>query len=144
MKEKRDLYENFHSKLKLAIEKEFYLESSWYVYALLEDRLVSLLRSSGGVGNSGSAKPIKMMGPKLKELKNRSKSNKLLDHNFDHDRINQWKNDRNDLMHAMADGTKSVDDVSKTSYLLATSGAKLLKDVSSAAMRLKKHKDKVS
>lgn len=67
---KQALYKTFMSRMDAAYDARMYLKSSWYAYAVLEDRLVSLLRNSGGIGedNGGaSGKPIRMMGSKLKE-----------------------------------------------------------------------------
>ncbi len=49
MSDKRELFENFISRMDSEIENGRYFEASWYVYALLEDRLISMLRNSGGV-----------------------------------------------------------------------------------------------
>ena len=58
------------------------------------------------------------------------------------DRIHKWKEDRNDLTHAMADGTKTMAEVDKAAYLLSMSAKKLVKDVCAAARRLKKNREK--
>lgn len=142
MNSKRTLFEGFHDRMNAAIEKKFYLEASWYAYALLEDRLVSMLRQSGGIGQNGSSTPIKMLGRKLRELKNRARTDKLLSENLPVDKIDGWKNERNDLIHAMAEGTMTQTEIDKKAYLLALQGRDLIKEVSAAAMRLKKHRAK--
>jgi len=139
-------YKTFISRMKSAYEAGMYLEASWYVYAVLEDRLISLLRSSGGVGENGGGakgKPIKMMGPKLKELTRRAKKDRLLKENFEHDRLNAWKESRNNLMHAMADGTMPVSDIDAAAKRLAEDGQVLVREYAAACMRLKKHRSKV-
>ena len=142
MNPKRTLFESFHDRMNNAIEKRFYLEASWYAYALLEDRLVSMLKQSGGVGKNGSNTPIKMLGPKLGELKSRANTDKLLLENLPATKIHDWKEERNDLMHAMAEGTMTQAEIDKKAYLLALQGRELVKEVSAAAMRLKKHRAK--
>ena len=47
---KEALYREFMSRMNAADQAGNYLEASWYAYAILEDRLRSLLRSSGGEG----------------------------------------------------------------------------------------------
>ena len=124
-----------------------YLEASWYAYVVLEDRLVSLLQNSGGVGstNGGSGgKPITMMGPKLQELKRRAKKDPLLHANFEYTALNEWKKSRNNLMHAMADATMSLQDIDAAAKQLAEDGSALVKTYASAARRVKAHRDKVS
>ncbi len=85
-----------------------------------------------------------MMGPKLKELSRRSKKIKLLKENFEHDTLNDWKESRNNLMHAMGDATMPIADIDATAKKLAEDGRALVRDYASACRRLKKHRDKVS
>jgi hypothetical protein len=144
---KHALYKTFMTRMNDAYQATMYLEASWYVYAVLEDRLVSLLRSSGGVGetNGGAGgKPIRMMGPKLKELSRRSKTDKLLKECFEYSRLNTWKESRNNLMHAMGDASMSIQDIDLAAKRLAEEGIELVKEYAAACRRLKKHRDKVT
>jgi hypothetical protein len=130
-----------------AYNASMYLEASWYAYSVLEDRLLSLLRSSGGVGeksNGAGGKPIRMMGPKLKELSRRAKKDKLLKENFEHDKLDTWKASRNTLIHAMADATMPIEDIDAFAKKLAEDGRALVREYASACRRLKKHRDKVA
>lgn len=142
MSQKRELFEGFHDRMDTAIERKFYLEASWYAYAIIEDRLVSMLRQSGGIGRNGSSNPIRMLGKKVDELKSRAETDKLLDSYFEPQSIFDWADQRNTLMHAMADGSLSQAEIDKQAYLLAMNGRDLVRDVSAAAMRLKKHRSK--
>jgi hypothetical protein len=66
---KEALYKTLISRMESASDAGMYPEASWYSYAALEDRLVSLPKNSGGVGEKAggaNGKPIKMTGPKLK------------------------------------------------------------------------------
>lgn len=143
---KQALYGTFISRMNSAYESGMYLEASWYAYAILEDRLVSLLQNSGGVGqNDGGAggKPIRMMGPKLKELSRRAKKDMLLKENFEHDKLNAWKDSRNNLMHAMGDATMPITDIDTAAKKLAEDGQALVREYAAACRRFKKHRDKV-
>lgn len=140
---KRALYSLFITRMSEAHEAGQYFESSWYAYAVLEDRLRSLLRSSGGEGVGGPGKPIRMLGPKLKELKHRAKSDALLKANFEYDRLNTWKDARNNLMHAMADASMSVEHIDGAAKQLSEEGALLVRVFSAACQRVKKHREKV-
>lgn len=143
---KQALYKTFMSRMDIAYDSSMYLEASWYAYAVLEDRLVSLLQNSGGIGeNNGGAggKPIRMMGPKLNELTRRAKKDKLLKENFEHDKLNDWKESRNNLMHAMGDAALPIADIDSAAKQLAEDGRELVREYASAARRLKKHRDKV-
>jgi hypothetical protein len=141
---KQALYSAFIKRMKAAYESAQYFEASWYAYSVLEDRLRSLLRNSGGEGVGGKGKPIRMMGPKLKELKYRAKTDLLLKANFEHDRLNNWKDDRNNLMHAMADASMTIEQIDQSAKTLAEEGAVLVRDFSAACRRLKKHREKVA
>ena len=141
------MYKTFMTRMQSAYQSSMYLETSWYIYAVLEDRLVSLLRNSGGVGeNDGGAsgKPIRMMGPKLKELSRRSKKDKLLAANFEHDKLNAWKESRNSLMHAMGDATMPLNEIDASAKKLAEDGQDLVREYAAACRRLKAHRDKVA
>lgn len=143
MDKKRTLFEGFHERVRSAIDSEKYFEASWYIYALIEDRLSSLLRNSGGVGRNGSSTPIKMLGPKLGVLSERAEIDALLRSCLPCAELDQWRDDRNELMHAMADGLLTQSEIDKKAYLLATNGVDIMKELSAGAMRLKKHRSKV-
>lgn len=144
MNQKRELYEGFHERMSAASKSGFHLEASWYCYAMIEDRLSSLLKNTGGIGRNGSARPIRMLGKKLEELNNRATSDELLKSCLPSQEVHDWKENRNSLMHAMADGSLSLSEIEKQAYLLTLSGEKLIKNLSAAAMRLKKHRSKVA
>lgn len=141
---KQALYSAFIKRMNAATEVAQYFEASWYAYAVLEDRLRSLLRNSGGEGVGGKGKPIRMMGPKLKELKYRAKTDQLLKANFEHARLNKWKDARNNLMHAMADASMTLEQIDQAAKALAEEGVLLVRELSAACRRLKKHRDKVA
>lgn len=139
---KRSLYETFIERIDGHISSRNFFEASWYIYAVLEDRMISMLQNSGGATlNNGN--PIRMLGPKLSTLKTRATSDTLLDVNFPHDAIFDWKEKRNDLMHAMAEGSLDIDQIDEAAKSLAEEGQKLVRNVSACAMRLKKHRNKI-
>jgi hypothetical protein len=138
-------YELLMSRMDAAYAANFYLEASWFAYTILEDRLVSALRQSGGA-NYANHKPIKMLGKKMQEIELRKKKDSLLAVYFDKtlmDRIHKWKEERNDLTHAMADGVKTMAQVDKMAYLLSQNAKALVKDVAAAARVLKANRHKI-
>lgn len=139
---KRSLYETFIERIDHHISAADFFEASWYIYAVLEDRMVSMLQNSGGSTQS-NGRPIRMLGPKLSMLKTRATTDSLLDVNFPHDAIFDWKERRNDLMHAMAEGTLDINQIDTAAKSLAEEGQELVRTVSACAMRLKKHRGKV-
>lgn len=142
---KKKLYQDLISRMEAAAENGRDVEAAWFAYAVLEDRLRSLLRQSGGEGqNKGVGKPIRMMGPKLKELKLRAKKDELLKSCFEYTRLEQWKRDRNDLVHAMADGTQTIETIDANAASLAREGVDLARIYTAAARRLKKNRSQVA
>lgn len=140
MAHKRYLYRVLIDRLRIAFNGGTYFESAWYSYAVLEDRLCSLLRLSGG-DTYASGKAIQMMGPKLKELKARRLSDATLAAVFTddlQDRLNNWKNNRNSLMHAMANAVMPIEDIDALAKKIAEQGNTLVRDYCSACYRLKK------
>lgn len=125
------LYQQMIGRLDEAIAGRHFFEASWYAYALLEDRLISLLKSSGGYS------AVKMMGPKIGKLNDRATSDPTLATNFEYTRLNVWKNARNDLMHAMAEGAMPMNDVDIRAKALAEEGAALVRIYAAAARRQK-------
>ena len=128
------------ARLDRAIEGGHFFEASWYVYAILEDRLISLWQSSEP-GSARSRAP-RMMGPKIDGLSARAAQDPLLRKNFESIRLIAWKDNRNDLMHAMAEGTLSISVIDNRIEALARYGAELVREYSAAARRQKKHSEK--
>ncbi|UZK70061.1 hypothetical protein OKW76_03130 [Sphingomonas sp. S1-29] len=142
---KKKLYQDLVSRMEAAAADGRDVEAAWFAYAVLEDRLRSLLRQSGGEGQSkGIGKPIRMMGPKLKELAKRAKKDELLKSCFEYDKLNQWKHDRNDLVHAMADGSQTIEQIDAAAASLASEGVVLARTYAAAARRLKKNRAQVA
>ncbi|MBC1182263.1 hypothetical protein HF680_06280 [Brevundimonas sp. WCHBH090558] len=142
---KQQLYQQLMKRMDQAVQDGRDVEAGWYAYAVLEDRLRSMLRQSGGEGqNKGIGKPIRMMGPKLTELSKRAKKDELLKSSFEYTRLNKWKNDRNGLVHAMADGQHDIEEIDRRVADLATEGVLLARLYASEARRLKTHRAKVT
>jgi hypothetical protein len=144
-KKKDTIYQKYIGQFEETIKEGYFFEAAWLEYVLLEDRLVSLLRNSGGEFRP-NGKPILMMGPKIDELKSRMAGNQILKGHLESDdlisRLETWKDERNTLMHSMADGSLSIADIESKIKNLAETGAKLTRDYASAARRVKKHSNK--
>ena len=140
MADKDFKYSTLIKRIDLALSHEFYLEASWIAYAILEDRLVSALRESGGAVNH-NGKEIFMMGLKLSELRNRMPTSLNLRKAFFGnmlDRLHVWKDKRNDLMHAMAGENHAVSDLDSIALEVATDGKELAREFCAACRRFKK------
>jgi hypothetical protein len=119
-------------RLDDALAGRHYFEASWYAYALLEDRLISLLKSAR------STQSVHMMGPKIGALNRLAQSDAVLAANYERTRLSAWKDDRNNLMHAMAEGSMSIEDIDAKAAALAAEGRELVRLYSAAARRTKK------
>jgi len=129
------------TQIDRAIESEFYLEATWIAYAILEDRLVSALKESGG------GPPIRMLGPKLGEIKSRQTTSLNMRKAFFGDmldRLGSWKDRRNDLMHALADERIDVQAIDVEAKSVALEGKELAREFSAACRRFKKLNNRAS
>ena len=144
---KANLYKELIARMDAAQKHERHLEASWYAYAVIEDRLRSMLLQSGGdtfAKGKNKGKQIRMMGPKMEILETRSSDDALLDSAFEGIRLKVWRESRNDLMHAMASGQHSIDQIDKLAKKLASDGVKLARVYATSARWLKKHRAKVA
>lgn len=71
---KRKHYIELIDEMDASHDNKYYLESSWYAHTVLEDRLVSALRQSGGA-TYANHRPIRMLGKKCRKL---DKENKMI------------------------------------------------------------------
>jgi len=88
-----------------------------------------------------------MLGQKIQEIKQRKTNDQLLSAYFNIYLINKlknWKDERNDLMHAMADSTKTIDELNKATYLLSQNSKSLVKETCKATRLLKKNREKAA
>jgi len=135
-------YKVLIARMREAISDEFYLEASWIAYAILEDRLVSALDETGGAKKANGA-PIMMMGPKVGVLRSTMPSNLHLRAAFLDgklfDELDSWKDQRNTLMHAMADETLDIPAIDELALEVATEGDRLATEFCAACRRLKNY-----
>lgn len=144
---KKKHYEELMIRMTRAITTHNCLEASWYSYAVLEDRLIAILSASGGAHEKN--KPSKLMrnfGRRLRVIDERRKKDNLLKAYFPDSLIStltKWKNERNDLMHAMANAAVPLSDIDKLAYLLATNGQKHVKEVCRVTRLLKRNRTQI-
>lgn len=141
MTSKQELISELISRMEAAHASGAHFESAWYSYALLEDRMLSILRSSGGDKHKGDV--IRMLGPKIKEISarigNGPGKNDVLALAVNVKRAKAWSSSRNSLMHALADGTRTTQQIDQEAHALASEGIELVREVSASARRLKRH-----
>lgn len=139
---KENIYSTLIKQLEETEKLGYNFESAWISYVLLEDRLLSILRSTGG-DHLPNGNEIRMMGPKIGHIKTRMTTNEILREHLEVanliPRIEDWKDKRNVLMHSMADGSMSILQIENDIAILAKDGTTLVRDFASAARRIKKH-----
>jgi hypothetical protein len=133
-------------KMSAAIAAEYYLEASWIAYAILEDRLVAVMLGTGGATEKNGNR-VRMLGRKITFVRKRRRRDKLLGANFSKawlNRLTRWKDQRNKLMHAMANATVSFGRIELAAKRLAIAGDPLVYDACRQTRRLKKHRSKIA
>lgn len=138
------LYEELLERMGTAHVQEFFLESSWIAYTILEDRLVSVLADSGG-SRYKNHKPIIMLGKKLAEIEKRSVDDTVLLRHFPHtllSRIHAWKEERNSLVHTVEHGEATLSTLTNSAKRLSTTAKPLVRDVTKAARGLNAQRSK--
>jgi predicted nucleic acid-binding Zn-ribbon protein len=58
------------------------------------------------------------------------------------DELKRWKKSRNDLMHELADSTKTILELDKETYLLSENSKSLVNSTCNASRLLKKNREK--
>ena len=106
IKENMQKYANYRTqmeRLKKALAQQFYLEAIFIEYAILEDRLESILRHSG----SWNPKPetFYSLDFKRKRVAKMAEEKKSLAQKYFPadltDRVDQWTKERNRMIHAL-------------------------------------------
>lgn len=134
-------YKDLMEKLKKSINNEFYYESIFIEYAILEDRTESLLRHANLKYRENDGKEFSL----YKKLKRIEESpifykDKYINKHIKIEllyRIHDWKNKRNDLIHALIKTKYNNDDIKK----IALEGNELIKILNNKSTLVNKHLD---
>ena len=98
---KAERFDYLVQRSDLAIREEFYLEASWICYAIIEDRIRSVF-----IKLDGEVKKNDKIYHCIKNINARRNAHPILDEYFPTDlldRIDNWRIDRNNLMHELVD-----------------------------------------
>jgi len=142
---KKKHYEEMMVRMTKAIEAHYCLEASWYAYSIIEDRMIAVLMATGGAVDA-RGKLYRNLGRKLDVIKERAKKDTLLRAYFDSAvvaAITKWKDERNTLMHAMANASVPLADIDTQTLLLATNGKELVKTVCRVTRLLRRNRHKI-
>lgn len=165
---KSKLYEDLIRRFRATHDSGFHYESCWFAYAIFEDRLSSIVKQSGdGRGaNSKFSDKISQID-ELKKMKiamikkngfgavrDKAKGGKKVkQHKFAElsslrismlSELKDWSQSRNDLVHDLASGTKTLEVCDAEIKELSTKADELIKEVCATARRVKRNKRKQS
>ena len=127
-------YQEQMVRLKKAMAAQFYLEAIFIEYAVMEDRLESILRHSGAFNpkKHNRIKPklscVADLGREKKSLLHRSFSVEFIEG------IYQWIDARNQLIHALMKQNLHTEDLQK----IALEGQQIVKQLNSKATNYRK------
>ena len=125
-------YKEQMGRLKKALTHQFYLEAIFIEYAVMEDRTAAILRYENNECKSAN------IGKKLNKIRTISRDKKALPGRyFDDeliDRIFEWKDKRNDLIHALIKQQLTTEELRS----LAEEGDNLVKELNRRSQNYKR------
>lgn len=129
-------YKEQHERLSKALKHNFYLEAIFIEYAIIEDRLSSILRYEGNTINSKNG--FVSIEKKINKVRAISENKtglaiKYFTPNF-LDTIESWKNRRNPLIHALMKQQLTTEELLD----LATDGQAIVKELSRLSQNYKR------
>lgn len=137
---KRDKYSDLMSKLKKSIEDNFYYESIFIIFAVLEDRTESLLKHAH-INIIKHDNQKLSLSEKLDKIKNSEIfKDEYIKKHLTNEMINQiyeWKNKRNLLMHNLINLEYCNSEIEE----LALDGYELIKKLNNKSTLINKHND---
>lgn len=140
-KQKNEKYADLITKMKTAIDNEFYYEAILIEYAILEDRTESLLRHAKLNTKDENDKEYKLH-QKIQILRKNAKyyDPYIKKHLTDEllVSINNWKSDRNTIIHNLVNISYSNNEIKK----IALDGYKIIKNLNNKSTLINKYLDK--
>lgn len=140
--EKRQVYAELKSRLKLALGKEFYFEAVMLEYAIIEDRTASVLFHAGVCQNPYDSN--KKLSNKLNSIEFQiGKGHPVISKKFDAAliaEIRNWKEERNDFVHRACIRPCDAEELKS----LALWGKEIVRNLDNSARRVKALAEKLS
>ena len=139
--EKRQVYAILKTKLKIAMDQQFYLEALLLEYSIIEDRLLSILKHLGLKYTESNGRELQI-GRKISKIRGQIENrNPLLKGRLDLNRLEQiveWKKTRNDLVHNSCHRLFDNEEVT----LCAEQGNEIVRWLSNSAKSIKRASEK--
>lgn len=139
---KKDMYDNDRpikatrfdylvKRAELALAEEFYLEASWLCYAIIEERIRSVI-----VKLNGTVKSNWKIFDCITEIEKKRPSDTILNELFPKDftdKINAWRSKRNSLMHDLVESESNQVEFKDA----AQEGREIVREIKKAVRLLK-------
>ncbi len=140
--EKRQVYSVLKTKLKIAIQQEFYLEALLLEYAIIEDRLSSVLRATNLSYIRSDGEEISIQ-KKIDKIRNASISKRFPVYRRVPDGLmtetEEWKEARNALVHKSCSRLFINEEVKQC----ALHGEKIVRKITNMARNIKRAREKM-
>ena len=140
--QKKEKYSELMEKLKKSVEEEFYYESIFIIYAVLEDRTESILKHAN-IKVTKENNKVLTLNEKLNRISNEDIFNEeYIKKHLPKDiisKIHLWKNKRNILIHDLVNTEYNSEEIKE----LAIEGYELIKLINNKSTLINKHNDKV-
>lgn len=139
---KNEKYSDLMEKLKKSVEQEFYYESIFIIYAVLEDRTESILKHANIDVKKDNNRSLTLNEKLNKISKENIFEQEYIKKHLSEDLIKQihdWKNKRNVLIHDLVNVEYNNEEIKE----LAIEGYNLLKIINNKSTLINRHNDKV-
>lgn len=139
---KNEKYSDLMEKLKKSVEQEFYYESIFIIYAVLEDRTESILKHANIEIKKDNNRSLTLNEKLNKISKENIFEQEYIKKHLSEDLIKQihnWKNKRNVLIHDLVNVEYNNEEIKE----LAIEGYNLLKIINNKSTLINRHNDKV-
>ena len=139
---KNEKYSELMEKLKKSVEQEFYYESIFIIYAVLEDRTESILKHANIEIKKDNNRSLTLNEKLNKISKENIFEQEYIKKHLSEDLIKQihdWKNKRNVLIHDLVNAEYDNEEIRK----LAIEGYNLLKIINNKSTLINRHNDRV-
>ena len=138
---KSQLYKDLIARMNLALLEEFYMEACWIQYAIVEDRINSVIRHAypkNGAKFLGMTRGLDRKFDHIRDKIHAQDDDCVKTINKDLlKRLVRWKDKRNNLMHEIAD-TDNLTNVQSRLKKLANEGKDLVNELSARVFKYKK------
>ena len=141
--EKQELYIILKTRLKIALQQEFYLEAVMIEYNIIDDRVSSMLKHAGITYLRSDGKNMDLL-PKIKKVRNATRDRRKPIYRKVPDELmektDEWRVIRNKLVHERCQNIYDSEEVKQC----AVEGNELVRQLSNAAKAVNRAAEKIN